>query len=72
MQDSNTYTFQATIKKIGVNPYVSVPQPILESLFIANKKDTGPIPICGVINGQTFKQTVVKFQGEWRLYEEQK
>ncbi|MBP7966976.1 GNAT family N-acetyltransferase [Candidatus Woesebacteria bacterium] len=67
-ESSNTYTFQATIKKIGVNPYVSVPQHILDSIFIEHKKNTGPIPICGFINSLPYKQTLVKFQGEWRLY----
>lgn len=62
------HTFQATIKKIGINPYVSVPQHVLDSIFIEHKKNTGPIPICGFINSLPYKQTLVKFQGEWRLY----
>ncbi len=31
-------------------------------------KDKGPIPVCGTLNGASYRQTLVKFQGEWRLY----
>lgn len=62
------HTFQATIAIIGVNPYVSVPTPVLEDLFRQAGKDKGPIPIAGTINQQPYKQTLVKFAGEWRLY----
>lgn len=38
------------------------------SIFQAAGKETGFIPICGTVNELAFKQTLVKFQGEWRLY----
>ena len=60
--------FQAIIKLIGINPYVSVPEAILENIFIQAGRNRSPIPIHGLINEKPFTQTLVKFQGEWRLY----
>ena len=31
-------------------------------------KDKGPIPVYGTINGAAFQQTLVRYEGEWRLY----
>ncbi|MCW5896348.1 MAG: YdeI/OmpD-associated family protein [Bacteroidetes bacterium] len=31
-------------------------------------RTTGPIPVRGKLNGKRFHQTVVKYQGAWRLY----
>ena len=62
---------QAFIKKIeiiGVNPYVEVPENVLSQLFQQAGKNKGPIPVTGMINGKPFTQTIVKFQGLWRLY----
>lgn len=61
-------SFKAKIEIIGINPFVFVPKPILEELFREFGKDKGPIPIKGTINGKDYKQTLVKFSGEWRLY----
>ena len=60
--------FQADIEVIGVNPFVFVPGRILKNIFKQADKDKGPIPIRGTINGQPFKQTLVKYRGDWRLY----
>lgn len=60
--------FKAEIKIIGVNPYVSVPEKILKKIFKEAKKDKGPIPIKGIVNSLPYKQTLMKFKGEWRLY----
>lgn len=62
------HAFSAEIKIIGVNPYVLLPEDILLELFKAFGKDRGPIPVKGKINGKAFSQTVVKFQGVYRLY----
>jgi hypothetical protein len=62
------YTFSATIEIIDINPYVEVPQDILQSLLKDAKKQSGPIPVKGKLNGKLYKQTVVKFRGLWRLY----
>ena len=61
-------TFKAVIHIIGINPFVFVPENILLTLFKANGKDKGPIPIHGTINGLPYQQTLMKYQGDWRLY----
>ena len=60
--------FKADIGIIGVNPFVFVPDRILKNIFKQADKDKGPVPIRGTINGQPFKQTLVKYRGDWRLY----
>jgi hypothetical protein len=60
--------FKAEIQLLGINPYVSVPDKILQKVFKQANKDKGPIPICGMVNNKPYKQTLVKYQGEWRLY----
>jgi hypothetical protein len=61
-------SFSAKIDKIGINPYVSIPEDVLHSLFEQAGKSKGPIPIRGSVNGKSFTQTLVKYQGAWRLY----
>lgn len=60
--------FKAEIKLIGINPFVFVPEEILALLFKKFGKDKGPIPIKGSINGLKYRQTLVRYRGEWRLY----
>lgn len=60
--------FSARIFKIGVNPYVSVPVPVLRRLFKDSGKDKSPIPVSGTIDGRPFRQTLVRYKGRWRLY----
>ncbi len=60
--------FRATIEIIGINPFVFVPEKILHFIFKQADKSKGPIPICGTVNEKPYKQTLVKFRGEWRLY----
>lgn len=60
--------FKAEIQIIGVNPYVLVPSQVLSDIFIQAQKDKGAIPIKGTVNGKPYKQTLVRFKGEWRLY----
>jgi len=60
--------FNSKIEIIGVNPFVFVPKKILAQIFKEAGRDKGPIPICGTINGSPYKQTLVRFQDEWRLY----
>lgn len=62
------YKFRAEIETIGVNPFVFVPKDILLKIFKLAGKDTGHIPINGTINDKPYKQTLVKYSGEWRLY----
>lgn len=61
-------SFSANIFIIGINPYVLLPEAILQSIFLAAGKDKGPIPVKGKIDGHPFKQTLVKYSGKWRLY----
>jgi Uncharacterized protein conserved in bacteria len=61
-------SFEATIDIIGVNPFVFVPESILENIFHQANKNKGFIPVRLVINGHKHLQTLVKFSGDWRLY----
>lgn len=60
--------FQAQIEIIGVNPYVLLPDTVLQNLFQQAGKDRGKIPVRMKIDGHEFTQTLVKYSGHWRLY----
>jgi hypothetical protein len=60
--------FSASIEIIGINPFVFVPDSILDDLFKEAGKNKGAIPIRGVINDKPYRQTLVKYSGAWRLY----
>ena len=60
--------FKAELEIIGVNPFVQVPVDILNAIFSQAGTGKGNIPICGTINGKPYRQTLVKYQGDWRLY----
>ena len=60
--------FSAKILKIGINPYVLLPAPVLKELFIQSGRDKSPIPVQVTLNGKKFIQTLVKYAGKWRLY----
>lgn len=60
--------FRAAIYKIGINPVVDPPEDVLQGLFEAVGREKGPIPVRGKIDGAEFVQTLVKYQGLWRLY----
>lgn len=62
------HKFKADIEIIGINPFVFVPEKILAGIFKQAGKDKGAIPIRGTINGNPYRQTLVKFRGNWRLY----
>jgi hypothetical protein len=62
------YSFTAKIYIIGVNPYVVPPAKTITFLLQRAGKTKGPIPVNGTLNGHKFTQTLVKFQGKWRLY----
>jgi hypothetical protein len=61
-------SFKAKLAIIGINPFVSVPEKILASLFRQSGKNKGPIPVCGAVNGRSYQQNLVRYKGEWRLY----
>lgn len=60
--------FEAQIEIIGINPFVFVPEDILQIIFKQAEKYKGHIPIKGIINNNPYRQTLVRYSGEWRLY----
>jgi hypothetical protein len=62
------HSIEVKIEIIGVNPFVFVPRDVLERIFTVSGKRSGPIPVCGELNGKPYTQTLVKYLGEWRLY----
>lgn len=68
MQQYGVIKFKATIHVIGINPFVFVPPKILKAIFTQAGKNKGHIPIKGAVNGKPYKQTLVRYSGEWRLY----
>lgn len=63
-----SHRFTATLDIIGINPFVFIPENIMESLFQESGKTKGPIPVCGLVNQKDFAQTLVKYAGHYRLY----
>lgn len=61
-------SFKAKIEIIGINPFVLLPEKVLNAVFKQAQKDKGPIPVKGKINGHAFTQTLIKYKGEWHLY----
>jgi len=62
------YSFHAIIEIIGINPYVQVPEAILNEIFNQAGKSKGYIPVAGTINNLPYQQTLLKYKGLWRLY----
>jgi hypothetical protein len=61
-------SFQTKIRKIGINPYVLLPDTALYEIFSQANKNKGSIAVKGSVDGQAFTQTLVKYSGKWRLY----
>lgn len=68
MSKTRPNPFKAKIDIIGINPFVFVPEAYLSYLFEQAGKEKGKIPVRMKIDGHEFKQTLVKYAGEWRLY----
>jgi hypothetical protein len=64
----STPAFTAKIAIIGINPYVLVPPAQLAAIFQEASRERSPIPVRGELDRVPFKQTLVKYQGAWRLY----
>jgi len=62
------HRFKARIEIIGINPFVYVPSTILAAIFVQAGKEKGHIPVCGAVNRKSYKQTLVRYRGEWRFY----
>ena len=61
-------SFTAALEIIGINPFVFIPEEILEEIFEQSGKSKSPIAVKGTVNGKEFKQNLMKYLGEWRLY----
>ena len=68
MNPTKTNIFSAEIQIIGVNPFVFLPDVVLNSLFKEANKDKGKIPVKIKMEGHEFIQTLIKYSGDWRLY----
>jgi len=61
--------FKAELQKIGINPFVFLPEDILAFLFDKAGTNKGKIPVSVIVNdGNEHPQTLLKFRGAWRLY----
>jgi hypothetical protein len=60
--------FTATIEKIGINPFVFVPEKLLADLIVQAGRHKGKIAVKMTMDGKQFDQTLVKYAGYWRLY----
>jgi uncharacterized protein YdeI (YjbR/CyaY-like superfamily) len=62
-------SFSARIYIISkINPVVDVPDGVLHAIFEQAGRSKGPIPVRGKLNGAEFIQTLIKYEGAWRLY----
>lgn len=61
-------TFTAVLEIIGINPFVYLPEVVLQAIFQQAGKSKSPIPVQGTVNGRSYRQTLVKYAGAWRLY----
>lgn len=67
--EKDTSVFTAKLEKIGINPFVFVPENVLNLLFDKAGTDKGKIPVLlAVNNGPEYPQTLLRFRGAWRLY----
>lgn len=60
--------FRAKIEIVGVNPFVFLPDKVLQEIFKQAGKSKGKIPVKMKIEGHEFIQTLIKYSGAWRLY----
>ena len=60
--------FTAKLEIIGINPFVFLPEEILNEIFEKAGKNKSPIPVKGFVNNVEFRQNLMKYLGEWRLY----
>lgn len=67
MQSTQNH-FTTQLQIIGINPFVFIPEEILAQIFEASGKNKSPIPVKGTVNDKEFRQNLMKYLGEWRLY----
>lgn len=68
MNPAKINKFSAEIQIIGVNPFVFLPDEVLNFIFKEANKDKGKIPVKIKMEGHEFIQTLIKYSGYWRLY----
>ncbi len=61
-------SFATKIEIIGINPFVFIPKVVLNRIFEQAGKSKGKIPVRIKIEGHEFQQTLLKYDGHWRLY----
>ena len=61
-------SFKAVLDIIGINPFVFVPDKILQAVLKQARKEKPPIPVKGTVNDVPYQQTLVRYAGHWRLY----
>jgi Bacteriocin-protection, YdeI or OmpD-Associated/Domain of unknown function (DUF1905) len=60
--------FTAHIEIIGINPFVHLPEKVLAFILKQAGREKGPIRVRGTINGDPYRQTLLRYKGAWRLY----
>jgi hypothetical protein len=60
--------FSAHIDIIGINPFVLLPDKVLAFICKQAGREKSPIRVRGSINGEPYRQTLVRHKGVWRLY----
>ena len=68
MDEYKPNKFSAQIEIIGINPFVYLPDNVLKAIFVQADKDRGKIPVRIKMDGHAFGQTLIRYQGHWRLY----
>jgi hypothetical protein len=68
MATNKPSSFKAEINIIGINPFVFIPDKILEKIFKQAGKQKGAIPVKGLVNNKAYRQTLVRYNNAWRLY----
>lgn len=56
--------FTAQLEIIGINPFVFIPEEILNHIFEQSGRNKSPIPVKGTVNGKEFQQNLMKYLGE--------
>jgi len=68
MPRPKAHAFDATIRKVDINPYVRVPAAVVKALLAESARTAAPIPVKGTLQGRAFIANIVRFRGLWRLY----
>ena len=62
------FHFTAKLEIIGINPFVFLPEDVLNAILDKAGKKKGFIQVKGTVNNLPYTQTLVKYSGAWRLY----